>query len=148
MLLLAGNVRPSTPAPWGRRDLLTTEVGPAASGSKPGKEGCDQMPEKSGMAAGPAAGRAVCPNAGVAAAAANIASKPKFHCLCMTVSLSWLVGAKEMACASAAKAAPTQFWSFDWLSPIGVVHAGWIENHLCQRITKMTDDHPWGGEAA
>src|SRR6266481_1957146 len=94
MLLLAGNVRPLTSAPCGRRDLLTTELGPEASGSKPGKEGCDQMPEKSGTAAGATAGPAVCPKAGVAAATANMISNPKFRCLCMTVSLSWLVGAK------------------------------------------------------
>src|SRR6267154_2773125 len=65
MLLLAGNVRPLTSAPCGRRDLLTTGPGPDAGGSKPGKEGCDHMPEKSGMAARPAAGPAVCPKAGV-----------------------------------------------------------------------------------
>src|SRR5215475_10880206 len=84
MWLLAGNVRPSRPAPVGRRDLLTTEVGPAASGSKPGKEGCDHMPEKSGIAAGPTAGPAVWPKAGVATAAANTTSKPKFRGLYMT----------------------------------------------------------------
>src|SRR5260370_42471270 len=93
MLLLAGNVRPSTPAPCGRRDLLTTGPGPDAGGSKPGKEGCDHMPEKSGMAARPAAGPAVCPKAGVAAATASITSKPKFPCLCITVSISRLVRA-------------------------------------------------------
>src|SRR5216683_3216583 len=93
MLLLAGNVRPLTSAPCGRRDLLTTELGPEASGSKPGKEGCDQMPEKSGMAAGATAGPAVWPKADVIVATASIVSKPISHCLCMTVSLSWLVGA-------------------------------------------------------
>src|SRR5437899_12565361 len=80
------------PAPCGRRDLLTTEVGPAASGSKPGKEGCDHIPENAGMVAGPAAGPAVCPKAGAAAATANITSKPKSCFLCMTVFLSSLVG--------------------------------------------------------
>jgi hypothetical protein len=57
----------------GRRDLFTTGPGPDAGGSKPGKEGCDQILEKSGIAAPWAAlladGTAVgaCPKAGVAA---------------------------------------------------------------------------------
>src|SRR5258706_4873412 len=93
MLLLAGNVRPLTSAPCGRRDLLTTGPGPDAGGSKPGKEGCDHMPEKSGVAARPAAGPAACPKAGVAAATAKITSKPKSRFRCMTASLSWLGGA-------------------------------------------------------
>src|SRR5215468_6953961 len=116
MLLLAGKVRPSMPAPCGRRALLTTEVGPDASGSKPGKEGCDHMPEKSGMAAGPTAGPAVCPKAGVAAASANIISKPKCRCLCMTVSLSSLVGATIVnGYAPPAGRPRVRFWSFDGL---------------------------------
>src|SRR3984893_17334696 len=89
----AGNVRPSASVPCGRRDLFTTGPGPDAGGSKPGKEGWAHMPEKSGMAAGPTTGAAVCPKAVVATATANITSKPKSRCLCMTTSLSWLVGA-------------------------------------------------------
>jgi hypothetical protein len=32
-----------------RRDLFVSDVGPEANGSKPGKEGCHHMPEKSGI---------------------------------------------------------------------------------------------------
>jgi hypothetical protein len=35
------------------RDRFLSEVGPDASGSKPGKEGWDHMPEKSGIDAAP-----------------------------------------------------------------------------------------------
>src|SRR5258708_5354478 len=72
-----------------RRDRFVTGPGPDAGGSKPGREGCHQTPEKSGMAApwvaplaAPAAG-AVCPSAGVAAAAAsvvNVANKRNSRC--------------------------------------------------------------------
>src|SRR5215831_12659900 len=89
MEFVGGKVRPSTSAPCGRRDLLTTGPGPDAGGSKPGKEGWDHMPEKSGIAAGPAAGPSVCPKTGVAAATANISNEPKSRRLCMTTSLSW-----------------------------------------------------------
>src|ERR1700720_1832829 len=74
-----GNPRPSASPPCEQNDVLTTGPGPDAGGSKPGKEGWDQMPEKSGMAAGPAAGSTVCPKAGVAAAAAKITDNPKFR---------------------------------------------------------------------
>src|SRR5271168_5218816 len=64
------------------RDLFTTGPGPDAGGSNPGKEGCDHMPEKSGMDAAPladpAAGVAVCAQAGIAAAA-NASNKGKSH---------------------------------------------------------------------
>ena len=67
-----------------RRDRLTSEVGPAGSGSKPGIE-CTQMPEKSGMdaalslplLAGPTVGATACPKAGVAAAAVSVTHKRK-----------------------------------------------------------------------
>src|SRR5271154_398297 len=91
MEFVGGNVRPLTSAPCGRRDVLTTGPGPDAGGSKPGKEGWDHTPEKSGIAAGPAAGPAVCAKTGVAAATANITSEPKSRRLCMTTSLPWFV---------------------------------------------------------
>jgi hypothetical protein len=53
------------------------------------------MPEKSGIAAGPAVGPTVCPKTGVAAATANITNEPKSRRLCMTTSLSWFV--REMS---------------------------------------------------
>src|SRR5260370_7805596 len=53
----AGALRPARP--------VDHRAGAEASGSKPGKEGCDQMPEKSGMAAAAPAGPAVWPKAGV-----------------------------------------------------------------------------------
>jgi hypothetical protein len=61
--------------------LFTTGPGPDAGGSKPGKDGCDQMPEKSGIDAAPCvptpagvAGRA-CPKAALAAIAASASAK-------------------------------------------------------------------------
>src|SRR5215475_461119 len=81
MSFLAGSVRPSISAPCGRRDLFTTGPGPDAGGSKPGKEGCDHMPEKSGIdarpLAGPATGVTVCAQAGMPAPAANAINKNK-----------------------------------------------------------------------
>src|SRR5580704_6614851 len=77
MEFVGGNVRPSTSAPCGRRDVLTTGPGPDTGGSNPGNEGWAQMPEKSGIAAAPAAGPAPCPKAGVAAAA-TMARTPKY----------------------------------------------------------------------
>jgi hypothetical protein len=66
-----------------RRDLFVSDVGPDASGSKPGSEGCHHTPEKSGMdaapSAGPAAGASVCPKADVAAAAAKIINRRSFR---------------------------------------------------------------------
>jgi hypothetical protein len=91
MEFVGGNVRPSTSAPCGRRDVLTTGPGPDAGGSKPGKEGWDHTPEKSGIAARPTAGPAVCAKTGVAAATANITSEPKSRRLRMTTSLPWFV---------------------------------------------------------
>src|SRR6516225_7454572 len=83
MLLLGGSTRPSKLV-CGRRDLFTTGPGPDAGGSKPGKEGCDQIPEKSGIEAAPwaallADGTAAgaCPKAGVAAAAASVTNTRK-----------------------------------------------------------------------
>jgi hypothetical protein len=49
------------------RDLFTSEVGPDAKGSKPGIEGCAQVPEKSGMGAAGCA----CTKVSVEAAAIN-----------------------------------------------------------------------------
>jgi hypothetical protein len=77
----------------GRRDLLTTGPGPDAGGSKPGKEGCDHMPEKSGMGtalcvpklAGAAAGATCCAEAG-ATTAANVTSKSKCRCTIISTS--------------------------------------------------------------
>src|SRR6266481_6531716 len=68
-----------------RRDRLTSEVGPDASGSKPGIE-CTQMPEKSGMGAalslpllaGLTVGATACPKAGAAAAAASVTTNRKY----------------------------------------------------------------------
>src|SRR5229473_2458881 len=138
MLLLAGNVRPLTSAPCGRRDLLTTELGPEASGSKPGKEGCDQMPEKSGMAAGATAGPAVWPKADVIVATASIVSKPISHCLCMTVSLSWLVGATiANGYAPAMAAAPRTILVFR----LFVTYRSRPRQMDQEPITKMTDEH-------
>ena len=76
-----------------RRDRLTNEVGPDASGSKPGIE-CTQMPEKSGMdlapslplLADPIVGATVCPKAGAATIAARAATKSKFRCCKFMVS--------------------------------------------------------------
>src|SRR5262249_6214840 len=82
MSFTAGNTRPSKFI-CGRRDLLTTGPAPDAGGSKPGKEGCDHMPEKSGMdgcallPAGPTARAGSCPKAAVAAVAANVTTKRK-----------------------------------------------------------------------
>jgi len=74
-----------------RRDRLTSDVGPAASGSKPGIE-CTQMPERSGTAAAPSvlltAGAAACPKASGAAAATNVAIERKYRrCSLMVSSL-------------------------------------------------------------
>src|SRR5262245_52850326 len=83
-----------------RRDRLVTGPGPDGGGSKPPvRNGLPHMPEKSGMDAGPcaplvadpAAGTDVCPQAGVAAAAANIANKRKARCLCTPTSRLWFV---------------------------------------------------------
>src|SRR5262245_13855683 len=53
------------------RARLTSAVGPDASASKPGIQGCAQIPEKSGLAALPGA---PCPNAGAAVTATNAAA--------------------------------------------------------------------------
>src|ERR1700674_2322067 len=77
-----------SPVPFGRRDRLTSAVGPDGSGSNPGSA-CTQSPEKSGIAsalslpplAGPTVGATACPKAGVATAAASVNTKGKFrHC--------------------------------------------------------------------
>src|SRR5262245_22623236 len=73
--------------PSGRRDRLISDVGPDAKGSKPGSEGWAQRPEKSGT---DAAGAGVCEKPGVAAAAANIASRRKLRATLM-VSLPFTV---------------------------------------------------------
>src|SRR6516162_4208228 len=95
MLLLGGRTRPSKLV-CGRCDLFTTGPGPDAGGSKPGKEGCDQMPEKSGIDAAlcvpmlaRVAGRA-CPKAEVAAIAASAANNTKSRCTIMLSSRSCL----------------------------------------------------------
>src|ERR1700730_14355626 len=77
-----------SPVPFGRRDRLTSAVGPDGSGSNPGS-GCTQMPEKSGidaalsspLPAGPTVGATAWPKAGVTTAAASVNTKGKFrHC--------------------------------------------------------------------
>jgi hypothetical protein len=68
-------------------------------GSKSGQVRWAQMPEKSwidgapclSLLAGPAAGTTVCPQVGVAAAAANITNKRKSRRLCTPASFSWFV---------------------------------------------------------
>src|SRR5580700_8357774 len=61
-----------------RRDRLTSDVGPDASGSNPGIE-CTHMPERSGMDAAPCTvGASACPRAGVAAAAASVTTARNF----------------------------------------------------------------------
>src|SRR5205807_730425 len=85
-------------------DRFVTGPGPDAGGSKPGRDGCHQTPEKSGMAApwvaplaAPAAGTA-CPNAGVAAAAANVANKRKpRRCMLMPTSRYWIARSRPVA---------------------------------------------------
>src|SRR5258707_15670635 len=57
--------------PSGVRARLTSAVGPDASASKPGSQGCAQMPEKSGLAAPPGV---ACPDTGTAAMVANAAA--------------------------------------------------------------------------
>src|SRR6516162_4531508 len=100
MLLLGGKTRPSKLV-CGRRDLFTTGPGPDAGGSKPGTEGCDQMPEKSGIDPAPCvtlpagvAGR-VCPKAGAAAIAVSAANKTKFRCAIMLSSRSSLLNTAD-----------------------------------------------------
>src|SRR6266853_1993019 len=77
-----------SPVPFGRRDRLTSAVGPDGSGSNPGSP-CTQSPEKSGMdtalssplPASPTAGATAWPKAGVTTAAASVNTKGKFrHC--------------------------------------------------------------------
>ena len=74
--------------PFKRRDLLTSAVGPDASGSNPGSA-CAQTPDKSGMDAalssplppGETVGPAAWPKAGIATVAASVTAKEKFrHC--------------------------------------------------------------------
>src|SRR6516165_6399164 len=77
-----------------RRDRFTTEVGPDDSGSKPGIEGCNHLPEISGidarlslpLLADPTVGAADCPKTGVAAAAASVTTKRKSRWTFMTTS--------------------------------------------------------------
>src|SRR6516165_11569592 len=77
-----------------RRDRFTTDVGPDDSGSKPGIEGCNHLPESSGIdaalplppLAGPTVGATDCPKTGVAAAAASVTTKRKSRCTFMTTS--------------------------------------------------------------
>src|SRR6516225_2173970 len=73
-----------------RRDRLTSDVGPAASGSKPGIE-CTQMPERSGTAAAPSvltAGAAASPKASGTAAATSVTIEGKYRrCRFMVSSL-------------------------------------------------------------
>src|SRR5215472_4814550 len=76
-----------------RRDRFTTEVGPDDSGSKPGIEGCNHLPEISGidaslslpLLADPSVGAADCPKTGVAVAAASVTTKRKSRCTPRTV---------------------------------------------------------------
>src|ERR1700730_9262589 len=77
-----------SPVPFGRRDRLTSAVGPDGSGSNPGSA-CTQSPEKSGMdtalslplCSSSTVGATAWPNAGVTTAAAVMNTKGKFrHC--------------------------------------------------------------------
>src|SRR5580704_15947002 len=84
---LRGRPKMSIAALW--RALFNTGPGPDAGGPNPGPSVLDHMRERSGMDAAlcvallAAAGAASCPKAGVAAAAANVASKRKCRCLCI-----------------------------------------------------------------
>src|SRR5262252_3564101 len=77
-----------SPVPFGRRDRLTSAVGPDGSGSNPGS-GCTQTPDKSGTDAPPSSplpvglseGAPACPKAGVTITAATANARGKFrHC--------------------------------------------------------------------
>jgi hypothetical protein len=76
----------------GTRDLFRTGPGPDSGGSKAFRAWLLHVPEKSGMDAAdcvpllpdPIAGVTSCPAAGVIAAVANIMTKRKSRCLCMT----------------------------------------------------------------
>src|SRR6516162_8095930 len=92
-----------------RRDRFTTEVGPDDSGSKPGIEGCNHLPEISGidaplplpLLADPTVGAADCPKTGVAVAAASVTTKRKSRWTFMTTSdalHACLVGRSEANC--------------------------------------------------
>src|SRR3974390_2196967 len=93
--VLASRGRPkmSIAAFW--RALFKTGPGPDAGGEKPGPSVLDHMRENSGIDAAPCvallafptAGAAFCPKTGVAAAAANVATRRKTRCLCMPNSL-------------------------------------------------------------
>src|ERR1700730_1641843 len=89
-----------TPAcgPVRRRDLFLTGPGPDSGSSRPFRDAWLHEPEKFGVDAplgvpvsvGVTAGAAVCPNAGVAAAVANVTNKRTSHrCTFMLPSLSW-----------------------------------------------------------
>src|SRR5438132_9749130 len=62
--------------PLGVRARLMSAVAPVGRASKPGSQGCAQMPEKSGT--DPPSGGA-CPDAGAAATAANAAAISRFR---------------------------------------------------------------------
>src|ERR1700704_329533 len=82
-----------SPVPFGRRDRLTSAVGPDGNGSNPGS-GCTQGPEKSGMdsalslppLAAPTVGGTACPKAGVKTIAASVNTRGKF-CNCKPIAL-------------------------------------------------------------
>src|SRR5258707_283474 len=119
-----------------RRDGLVTGPGPDGVSSKPPvRNGLPHMPEKSGMdaapcaplVADPAAGTNVCPQAGVAATAANIANKRKARCLCTPTSRSWFVGEMVTSGVRACGAVPFQHRCSvllacePWASPLPVI---------------------------
>src|SRR6266853_4862195 len=119
-----------------RRDRLVTGPGPDSGGSNPPvRNGLPHIPEKSGtgaapcapLVADPAAGTNVCPQAGVAAAAANIANKRKARCLCTPTSRSWFVGEMVTSGVRACGAAPFQhrcsglLACLPWASPLPVI---------------------------
>src|SRR5580692_120606 len=77
-----------------RRDRFTTEVGPDDSGSKPGIEACNHLPEISGMDAplslpltDPIVGATDWPKTGVATTAASNTREKFRHCKSMLSSL-------------------------------------------------------------
>src|SRR6516165_10458223 len=105
-----------------RRDRLTSDVGPAASGSKPGIE-CTQVPERSGTAAAPsvllAADAVACPKASGAAAATSVAIEGK-HRRCRLMVSSLFIGCR---CQFADKATASACMLEEGLATSAALHA-------------------------
>src|ERR1700674_502211 len=95
-----------------RRDRFTTEVGPDDSGSKPGIEGCNHLPEISGidaplslpLLADPTVGAADCAKTGVATTAASNTAAKFRHCK----SIALLLVSSRCAGSSRIKPAPAR----------------------------------------